>query len=148
MRRMEPYTYNIHMYVYIYIYIHVCICIFTCIHICVCIHAHMYAINKYEYEDKCKYSCACKYKHTHTETYTHIYICHPFKNLPFYCCCAWGQQFSTFETPSPRINNSRTENWKHLPQESTTQEQRMIVATIELFPGEECCDTLHRTGQL
>ena len=29
-----------------------------------------------------------------------------------------------------------------------TQEQRMIVATIILFPGEECCDTLHRAGQL
>ena len=37
------------------------------------------------------------------------------------------------ETPSPRINNSRTENWKHLPQESTVQEQRMIVATIILY---------------
>ena len=33
-------------------------------------------------------------------------------------------------------------------QESTTQEQRMIMATIKLFPGEEYCDTLHMTGQL
>ena len=39
---------------------------------------------------------------------------------------------SRCETFSPRINNSRTEKWKHLPQEPTTQEQKMIVATITI----------------
>ena len=70
-----------------------------------------------------------------------IYILPPLKHNHFTVFFAWGQQFSTFETPAPRINNSRTENDSGNNHSVLFQEESVVILHTRLDSCEDNLET-------